>query len=298
MYFNVVHREPEIDWPLRNMTRFKAGYSWSVLVPTLVREKQRLNLSWLWLSWYPFSFSRWQQVSEWSLLIGFVVLSLKCIGCGGFQIKLSLGFLEFVHIHSASADKAGFIHADFHSQGHTCTGRENWNSTDSVDELSPLLCKQTLCNPRRKQQGRMRDRKHLLPPLGCEWADGAWPEEPGLRLGRKLRCLRILSTASFPCSWRALSNGLCKRSVLLLSLNRRAMCHWTSFCGVCTLQVDHRGMSGCSGWRPNVITQRVIFMTKEAINCFNAEPNKMLPLCSVNNSLQLKWIMCCFCCVM
>lgn len=45
MYFNVVHREPEIDWPLRNMTRFKAGYSWSVLVPTLVREKQRLNLS-------------------------------------------------------------------------------------------------------------------------------------------------------------------------------------------------------------------------------------------------------------
>ena len=52
-----------------------------------------------------------------------MVLSLKCIGCGGFQIKLSLGFLEFVHIYGTSADKAGFIHADFHSQGHYAYGK-------------------------------------------------------------------------------------------------------------------------------------------------------------------------------
>ncbi|EOB07081.1 hypothetical protein Anapl_08884 [Anas platyrhynchos] len=39
------------------------------------------------------------------------------------MIELSLGFLEFVHIYSASADKAGFIHADFHSQGHYMDGK-------------------------------------------------------------------------------------------------------------------------------------------------------------------------------
>lgn len=77
-----------------------------------------------------------------------MVLSLKCIGCGGFQIKLSLSFLEFVHIHGASADKAGFIHADSHSRGRPeiCT--------DSEGELSPLW-KQRAQTSRRKQPGEM-----------------------------------------------------------------------------------------------------------------------------------------------
>lgn len=48
IYFNVVHWEPEIDWSLRSVTRFKAGYSWRVLVPTLVREELSLDLSSLW----------------------------------------------------------------------------------------------------------------------------------------------------------------------------------------------------------------------------------------------------------
>lgn len=76
IYFNVVHREPEIDWSLGSVTRFGAGYSRRVLVPTLVREELSLDLSSLWLSPYLFSPNHRQRLSECSLLIGFV--SLKC----------------------------------------------------------------------------------------------------------------------------------------------------------------------------------------------------------------------------
>lgn len=95
----MVHWELEIDWPLRSVTRFKAGYSWCVLVPTLVREEQSLDLSSLWLSRYLFSSSHWQQLSECSLLIGFV--SLKCAGQGGGGPGLPAvepSLLEFLHL--------------------------------------------------------------------------------------------------------------------------------------------------------------------------------------------------------
>lgn len=63
------------------MTRFKAGYSWPVLVPTLVREERRPDLSSLRLSRYLFSSSHWQPLAEGSLLIDFE--SLRCAGRGG-----------------------------------------------------------------------------------------------------------------------------------------------------------------------------------------------------------------------
>lgn len=45
-------------------------------------------------------------------------------------------------------------------------GKGKLKSPDIVGELSPVLWKQTFRNPRRKQQGRMGDRKHLLPLHG------------------------------------------------------------------------------------------------------------------------------------
>lgn len=92
----MVHREPEIDWSLRSVTCFKAGYSWHVLVPTLVREEQSPDLSSLWLSRCLFSSSHWLQL--WMLPIDwFCVFKMCWPGRRGtwISIKWSLACWNF-----------------------------------------------------------------------------------------------------------------------------------------------------------------------------------------------------------
>lgn len=90
-------------------------------------------------------------------------------------------------------------------------------STDSVDELSPLR-KQRVRNSRREQQGKMGTGSTYWLCLGANGAGvpalmvpggtGAWEEAE-----RSL----IISSAGNPWSQGALSDGLCKWSVLFWS---------------------------------------------------------------------------------
>lgn len=127
-----------------------------------------------------------------------MVLSLKCIGCGGFQIKLSLGFLEFVHIYSASADKAGFIHADFHSQGHYMDGKGKLKSRLILQVTQSCFFEgKRFTIPEGKKEGWGTGSTRCC--FCADWQvflhHGTWPRSQGWE---ELRCLHVFRQLWIP----------------------------------------------------------------------------------------------------